>query len=135
MDLPGAQNSCKPKGREGPQANTPPSSCIKCSLCLFCIWNCTRALDFQALILHAMLWRVLETTPCCSNHDPPFLSYLQPYSSEITSWKYQTIAHRHVHPLTRVLQQAIIHHQHASPDPSGRSSLVSVSFCLITYKL
>ncbi|MED6272886.1 hypothetical protein CHARACLAT_001227 [Characodon lateralis] len=27
MDLPGAQNSCKPKGREGPQANTPPSRC------------------------------------------------------------------------------------------------------------
>ncbi|MED6238450.1 hypothetical protein ATANTOWER_021623 [Ataeniobius toweri] len=47
-----------------------------------------------------MLWRVLEKTTCCSNHEPPFLSHLQPCSSEITSRKHQTIAHPPVHPPT-----------------------------------
>ncbi|KAK5604445.1 hypothetical protein CRENBAI_017221 [Crenichthys baileyi] len=46
-----------------------------------------------------MLRRVLEKT-CRSNREPPILSYLQPGSSEITSWKHQTIAHLPVHPPT-----------------------------------
>ncbi|MED6233740.1 hypothetical protein ATANTOWER_015966 [Ataeniobius toweri] len=45
-----------------------------------------------------MLRRVLENTPCRSNHEPPFLSYLQSSSSEITSWKHRTIAHLPVQP-------------------------------------
>ncbi|MEQ2237948.1 hypothetical protein ILYODFUR_028409 [Ilyodon furcidens] len=45
-----------------------------------------------------MLRRVLENTHCRSNHEPPFLSYLQSGSSEITSWKHRTIAHLPVQP-------------------------------------
>ncbi|MED6259626.1 hypothetical protein ATANTOWER_026665 [Ataeniobius toweri] len=36
-----------------------------------------------------MLPQVLEKTPCHSSHESPFLSYLQPCSSVITSWKHQ----------------------------------------------
>ncbi|MEQ2285910.1 hypothetical protein AMECASPLE_036749 [Ameca splendens] len=50
-----------------------------------------------------MLWRVLERTPCHSDCESPFLSYLQPCSSGITSWKHQTIAHMPVHPSTCML--------------------------------
>ncbi|MEQ2245060.1 hypothetical protein ILYODFUR_023650 [Ilyodon furcidens] len=44
--------------------------------------------------------KLLGTTPCYSSHESPFLSYLQPCNSEITSWKYPTIAHLPVHSPT-----------------------------------
>ncbi|MEQ2301102.1 hypothetical protein AMECASPLE_032571 [Ameca splendens] len=105
-----------------------------------------------------MLRRVTRTTPCRSSCESPFLSYLQPCVSETTLWKHQTFAHLPVHPpmpcallkhnnfwITRkehqpcepprhstcLLQQTIIHHQHASSDPSGRSSLHSTLFVVL----
>ncbi|MED6268204.1 hypothetical protein CHARACLAT_020034 [Characodon lateralis] len=57
---------------------------------------CDSVLDSKLLFSVSMFRQVLETTPTPifrSNREPPFLSYLQPCSSEITLGKHDIIAH------------------------------------------
>ncbi|MED6295117.1 hypothetical protein CHARACLAT_028131, partial [Characodon lateralis] len=54
----------------------------------------------DSMLLFAVLCSVelLETIPCRSSRECPFLSCLRPCDSGITSWKHRTIAHPPVHP-------------------------------------